>query len=109
MRDGVYKVTLESGSLKGLLIGTLYDGAVTGCDQSHHVTGKVVQRGNRIKGDMVMRRHARPKDFVEIANLDTITVSFEGIGGESFGQFDATIAENPDLHVKASFQWMCEF
>jgi hypothetical protein len=109
MRDGIYKVTLESGDLRGLLIGTLYEGKVTGCDETHHVTGKVVHKGNRIKGDMVMRRHAKPEGFVEIANLDTITVSFEGISGESFGQFDAKVAERPDLRIKATFQWMCEF
>jgi hypothetical protein len=56
-----------------------------------------------------MTRHARPAGFVEIANLDVITVSFDGICGDSFGQFDARVAEKPDLKVKASFRWMCEF
>jgi hypothetical protein len=108
MRDGIYTVTLEAGGLNGLLIGTLHDGLITGCDQTHHVTGKVVQRGNRIKGGMVMRRHARPEGFVEIANLDTITVSFDGIGGDGVGAFDAKVAEKPALRVKATFQWLCE-
>ena len=109
MRDGIYKVSLASGPLKGLIIGTLSEGRVTGCDQTHHVTGHVSHAGSRHKGKMVMTRHARPEGFVEIANLDVITVSFEGICGESFGQFDARIAENPDLKVTATFQWMCEF
>jgi glutamate synthase domain-containing protein 3 len=108
MRDGIYKVTLESGGLKGLIIGTLCDGLVTGCDQSHHVTGYVRQQGSRHKGTMVLSRHARPEGFVEIANLDHITVNFSGICGDSFGQFDAKIAEKTDLPVKATFQWMCE-
>ena len=104
MRDGIYKVTLKSGGLKGLIIGTLHDGLVTGCDQTHHVTGAVSQQGSRLKGKMVMRRHARPEGFVEIANLDLITVNFSGI----CGQFDAKLAEKPGLPVKATFQWMCE-
>ena len=95
MRDGIYKVSLASGDRKGLIIGTVHEGLITGCDQTHHVTGRV--------------SHARPEGFVEIANLDTITVRFAGICGESFGQFDARIAENPDLNVQATFQWMCEF
>ena len=109
MRDGIYKVSLASGDRKGLLIGTLHEGLVTGCDQTHHVTGHVDQDGHRVKGKMVMTRHARPEGFIEIANLDVITVSFDGICGDSFGQFDARIAENPGLKVKATFQWMCEF
>jgi hypothetical protein len=108
MRNGIYKVTLESGGLKGLIIGTLHEGLVTGCDQTHHVTGHVSQQGNRHKGTMVMRRHARLEGFVEIANLDVITVNFSGICGDSFGQFDAKLVEKPDLLVKATFQWMCE-
>jgi hypothetical protein len=109
MRDGIYKVSLASGDRKGLIIGTVHEGLITGCDQTHHVTGRVSHEGNRHKGTMVMTRHARPEGFVEIANLDTITVRFAGICGESFGQFDARIAENPDLNVQATFQWMCEF
>jgi hypothetical protein len=109
MRDGIYTVSLVSGSLKGLLIGTVHDGRVTGCDQTHHVTGHVSHVGNRHQGKLVMTRHARPEGFVEIANLDVITVSFDGICGDSFGQFDARVAEKPDLKVKASFRWMCEF
>ncbi len=109
MRDGIYKVVLESGGLKGLIIGTLHEGLVIGCDQTHHITGHVSQQGSRHKGKMVMRRHARPKGFVEIANLDVITVAFAGICGSCFGQFDAKLAERPDLQVKATFQWMCDF
>jgi hypothetical protein len=109
MRDGIYKVSLVSGGRKGLMIGTVHDGLVTGCDQTHHVIGKVSHEGNRHKGTLVMTRHACPDGFAEIANLDVITVSFAGICGDSFGQFDARIAENPGLKVQATFQWMCEF
>ena len=109
MRDGIYKVSLASGGRKGLIIGTVHEGLVTGCDQTHHVTGHVGHDGNRVKGRMTMTRHARPDGFAEIANLDIITVSFAGICGDSFGQFDARIAENPNLKVKATFQWMCDF
>jgi hypothetical protein len=109
MRDGIYKVILTSGTMKGLIIGTLHEGLVTGCDQSHHVTGDVSQQGSHLKGTMVLRRHARPEGFIEMANLDVITVNFSGICGDSFGQFDAKLVERPDLPVKATFQWMCEF
>jgi len=104
MRDGIYKVSLQSGPLKGLLIGTLHDGRITGCDQTHHVTGEVIEIGGRITGTMVMHRHDKPEGFTEIANIDVITVRFDGIAADSVGQFDATVAEKPGLKVKAAFQ-----
>jgi len=108
MRDGIYKVILDSRGLKGLIIGALSDGRVTGCDQTHHVTGSVKRDGSRMSGTLVMKRHARPPEFVEIANLDTITVRFSGICSDNFGQFDAKIVEKPDLPVNATFHWLCE-
>jgi hypothetical protein len=109
MRDGIYKVCLEGGGIKGFMIGTLANGRVTGCDQTHHVTGYVKSDGNRHKGEMTMRRHAHRDGFVEIANMDQIDVSFAGICGASFGEFDARITGRPDLPVKATFQWLCGF
>jgi hypothetical protein len=109
MRDGIYKVRLAAGGLKGFVIGALSGGRLTGCDQTHHVTGQVEYDGRRLGGTMVMTRHSRPPGFVEIANLDTITVSFAGICGDSFGEFEAKIMEKPELPVTATFQWICAF
>lgn len=109
MRDGVYKVRLACGSLKGFIIGTLRGERLTGCDQTHHVTGNVRQDGRHVGGTMVMTRHSRPPGFVEIANLDTITVRFAGICADSVGEFEAEILENPHLPVSATFQWVCDF
>jgi hypothetical protein len=109
MRDGIYKVRLASGGLKGFIMGTLSGDRLTGCDQTHHVTGNVKQDGRRVGGTMVMTRHSRPPNFVEIANLDTITIRFAGICGDSFGEFEAEILEKPDLPVTATFQWVCDF
>jgi hypothetical protein len=107
MRDGIYKVWLAGGGVKVFMIGTLCDGRVTGCDQTHHVTGHVRKIGNRHHGEMLMERHGHCDGFVEIANMDRIEVSFTGICGTSVGEFDARIAGRPDLPVKASFQWIC--
>ena len=109
MRDGMYKVIIEGRGVKILMIGTLTDGRLIGCDPTHHVTGWVRESGSRFRGSLQMRRHAKPAGFVEIANLDVIDVTFEGIGGTSFGAFDARIEGHPDLPVKANFQWLCDF
>lgn len=108
MRDGIYKVFLEGRGIKGFMLGALANGRITGCDQTHHVTGYVRSEGTRHEGTLVMKRHARPKGFVEIANMDEIEVSFWGICGTSFGEFDSCIEGKPDLPVKASFQWLCD-
>ncbi len=107
MRDGVYKVCLEGGGIKGFMIGTLSEGRLTGCDQTHHVTGYVKSVGNHHKGALIMKRHAHCDSMVEIANMDTIDVSFYGICGSLLGEFDARIKGRSDLPVKATFQWLC--
>jgi hypothetical protein len=109
MRDGIYKVHISGGGIKGFMIGTLNQGRLTGCDQSHHVTGYVKSVGNHHKGEMVMHRHAKPDGFVEIANMDVIEIAFAGICGASVGEFDARITGRPDLPIKATFQWICGF
>lgn len=109
MRDGIYKVYIEGGGIKGFMIGALNNGFVTGCDQTHHVTGTVKKNGSRHDGHMVMTRHARPEGFKEIANMDVIEVRFTGICAASVGEFEARITGRPDLPVKASFQWVCGF
>ena len=109
MRDGIYKVYLEGGGVKGFMIGALSNGVVTGCDQTHHVTGTVKNRGTHHEGYFVMTRHDRRDDFTEIANMDVIQVRFSGICAASVGEFDARIVDRPDLPVKASFHWVCGF
>lgn len=109
MREGMYKVVIAGRGIKILMIGTLADGQITGCDPTHHVTGTVRETGTRLRGTMHMCRHAKPKGFVEIANLDIIDVTFEGIGNTGFGEFDAHIEGHPELKVRASFQWLCGF
>jgi len=108
MRDGVYQVHLASQGLTGFIIGTMCDGRLTGCDQTHHVTGYIRRDGSRFKGTLAMKRHARPPGFREIANLDDFEVRFSGICGDSFGQFDARIVDKPGLPVTATFRWVCE-
>jgi hypothetical protein len=109
MRDGMYKVVISGRGVKILMIGTLSNGRLLGCDPTHHVTGTVRETGSRFRGRLTMRRHAKPDGFVEIANLDEINVSFEGIGGTSFGEFDSRIEGHPELKVRAAFQWLCDF
>jgi hypothetical protein len=109
MRDGIYKVRLSCGDRKGFVIGALNDGRMTGCDQTHHVTGQVKRDGGHLGGTLVMTRHSRPPGFVEIANLDTITVRFAGICGDGFGEFECKILEKPELPVTATFQRLCDF
>lgn len=107
MRDGTYKVYLDGGGVKGFVIGTLCEGRITGCDQTHHVIGTVADDGSRVRGSMTMTRHARVEGFTEIADLDLIEVTFSGIGGAVTGEFDARIAGRPELPVTATFQWLC--
>lgn len=109
MRDGMYKVIISGGAVKILMIGTLANGRLLGCDPTHHATGWVRESGSRFRGSVQMHRHAKPEGFVEIANLDFIDVSFEGIAGTSFGEFDARIEGHPELKVRAAFQWLCDF
>jgi hypothetical protein len=108
MRNGVYKVHLKSRGLTGFILGSLSNGRLTGCDQTHHVTGQIKREGSRFGGTLLMKRHSRPPDFQEIANLDDFEVRFSGICGDSFGQFEARIVEMPGLPVTATFQWVCD-
>jgi hypothetical protein len=108
MRDGIYQVHLKSRELPGFMIGTLCNGRLTGCDQTHHVTGQIRRDGSRFSGRLFMKRHARPAWFHEIANLDDFEVRFSGICGDSFGEFDATIVDKPGIPVVATFQWVCD-
>lgn len=108
MRDGIYKVTLQAGEMKGLIIGALHDGQITGCDKTHFVTGTYTHNGARISGVFVMQRHTQRDDVVEIANLDDITAHFSGICGDCFGELDAVVKGRPDLKVKATFRKICE-
>lgn len=109
MQDGFYKVSLEGGGVKGFMIGTMSEGHLTGCDQTHHVTGNLQFDGSRLSGRLTMTRHAKPEYFVEIANMDVIEVNFSGICGANCGEFNARIEGRPDLPVKACFQRLCGF
>jgi len=106
MRDGIYVVSLEAGGIKGLIIGTLRDGLMTGCDRTHLVTGSYKQKGNRLGGRFAFRRHTRRPDITEIANLDNFEVQFSGIGGDGFGEIHTGVPGKPGLTVKASFRWL---
>lgn len=108
MRDGIYKVALEADGLKGMMVGAMRNGRLTGCDQSHFVTGTFKRNGHRINGSFRMTRHTRHPNIREIANLDEFNVNFSGICGESFGQFEAKVPERPGLVVYATFRWVCD-
>ncbi len=108
MRDGMYKVTLAAGGIKGLIIGALRGNRMTGCDQTHFVTGTVKRDGNRVSGTFRLTRHSRHADFQEIANLDDFEVRFTGIGSDSFGEFESEILGKPGLTVKSTFRWISE-
>jgi hypothetical protein len=108
MRDGIYKVDLSAGPMKGLMLGAMKDGVLTGCDQSHYVTGSYTRKGARVSGVFNFKRHSSRDDFKEIAYLDDFTVQFSGICGESFGQFESVVPGRPGLIVKATFRWLCE-
>lgn len=108
MREGVYKVTLESGEVKGLIIGALRGGHITGCDRTHFVTGTYKRRGNRLSGTFTFTRHSRRADIPEIANLDNFEVNFTGIGGDGFGELHSIVPGKPSHKVKATFRWIGE-
>ena len=109
MQDGIYKVYLEGGGVTGFMIGTLADGRLTGCDQTHHVPGWFKRDGSKFTTLLKFTRHDRPEGFVEIANLDDFEVEVSGICGASFGQFKARIVGKPELPVLATFQRLCGF
>jgi len=108
MRDGIYKVYLDAGGAKGFIIGAMRDGHITGCDQTHFITGRFSRRGNRVKGSFIFKRHSRRSDFREIANLDDFETPFSGVCSDSFGQLEAAVPERPGLKVVATFRWVCE-
>ncbi len=108
MREGVYVVSLEADGIKGLIIGTLCDGHMTGCDRTHLITGTYKQNGNRLSGTFAFKRHSRRPDIREIANLDDFEVRFNGIGGDGFGEIQSGVPGKPGLQVKAKFRWLCE-
>jgi hypothetical protein len=108
MRDGIYKVTLESGGIKGVVIGALRDGQITGCDRTHFVTGSYKRKGNRLSGTFSFRRHSRRDGVVEIANLDDFDVRFTGIGSDGFGELHSVVPGKHGPMVKATFRWIAE-
>lgn len=108
MRDGAYKVILEANGERRLIIGSFRAGQLTGCDRTHFVTGTATRKGNRLSGTFHMVRHSRRPDIEEFANLDNFSIRFEGIAGDSFGEFDSEIAGKPGLKVKSTFRWVCE-
>lgn len=108
MREGIYKVNFEGRGIKGFNIVALKDGDIVGCDQTHDTTGRYIENGNHFTADFVMTRHAKPEDFVEIANLDVITVRVAGLCANGVGCFKAKVAELPELAVTATFQWVCD-
>ena len=109
MREGIYIVSLQAGAIKGLIIGSLCNGVMTGCDRTHFVTGRYKQNGNRLSGSFAFRRHTKRPDLTEIANLDNFEVQFTGIGGDGFGEIHSAVPGNPSQNVKATFRWLCAF
>lgn len=108
MREGIYAVSLESGGIKGLIIGALRNGAITGCDRTHFVNGTYKKKGNRLSGVFTFSRHTKRPDLREIANLDAFEVAFTGIGGDGFGELQSGVPGKPGQKVKATFRWLCE-
>lgn len=109
MREGFYRVIIEGNGIKGVLIGTLCDGRITGSDRTHRVAGVIREKGSHFSGTMTLTRYQKRDDIPEIAHLDRIDVTFSGFSSESFGQFEAKLQQRPDLNVKASFQYLCPF
>ena len=106
MRNGLYKAHFGIEGITHLAIVSVRDGIIIGADVTHLITGSYQRKGNRFKGRIVLDRHCHRDDVPEIAYLDHIEADFEGVGGHSFGEFTADVAEKKGLKVKASFQWI---
>lgn len=109
LRDGIYKVVVKGQGATGLVMGALQNGHLTGCDQSHFVTGQCAYHGNRINGEFHFKRHSRPENFHEFAQLDSFTAHFNGICSDTFGEFESHVEGRPDLKLTASFHWLSDF
>lgn len=109
MREGIYKGYFGAGDIEHLAIVSVKDGHLYGADVTHFITGTYERQGLRFKGTLTLTRHCHRPDLREIAYLDSIEASFEGSGGESFGEFDADVVEKRGLRIKAKFQRICGF
>lgn len=107
MRDGIYKAYFGAGDIKHLGLVAVKDGTITGTDITHFITGSFTRSGNRFKGQLTLTRHTSREDFQEIAYLDVIDATFEGVGGETFGEFDAEVVQKRGLRVWVKFQRIC--
>jgi len=107
MRDGIYKAYFGTGDIKQLGLVTVKDQVITGTDITHFITGRFTRSGNHFKGQLTLTRHTAREDFKEIAYLDVIDATFEGDGGETFGEFDAEVVQKQGLRVWVKFQRIC--
>ncbi|GAA0548168.1 hypothetical protein FHS83_000960 [Rhizomicrobium palustre] len=106
MRNGIYMAEFGTGGIRHLAICSVKDGTIIGADVTHFITGEFVRKGHRFRGHLTLTRHSHRPDLREIAYLDRIESPFSGVGGDSFGEFQAEVVGRQGLRIHVSFHWL---